>query len=46
MDLVCGMTVTLPAKHTADHAGVIYAFCCPHCKARFLKDPTQYLTPG
>ncbi len=46
VDPVCGMTVTLPAKHTADHAGVTYAFCCPHCKARFLKDPARYLTPG
>ncbi|WP_119672503.1 XdhC family protein [Deinococcus sp. RM] len=46
VDPVCGMTVTLPAKHTADHAGVTYAFCCPHCKARFLKDPARYLTAG
>lgn len=46
VDPVCGMTVTLPARHTADHAGVTYAFCCPHCKARFLKDPARYLTPG
>ncbi|BBN93911.1 hypothetical protein DEIGR_102611 [Deinococcus grandis] len=46
VDPVCGMTVTLPAKHTADHAGVTYAFCCPHCKARFLKDPARYLTPS
>lgn len=46
VDPVCGMTVTLPAKHTADHAGATYAFCCPHCKARFLKDPARYLTPS
>ncbi|NTY00258.1 XdhC family protein [Deinococcus sp. JMULE3] len=46
VDPVCGMTVTLPARHTADHAGVTYAFCCPHCKARFLKDPARYLTPS
>ncbi|WP_295815519.1 XdhC family protein [uncultured Deinococcus sp.] len=44
-DPVCGMTVTLPAKHTAEHAGQEYAFCCPHCKARFLKEPAAYI-PG
>lgn len=43
IDPVCGMTVTLPAKHTAEHAGTEYAFCCPHCKARFLKEPGKYL---
>lgn len=43
-DPVCGMTVTLPAKHTAELDGVSYAFCCPHCKARFLKDPAAYLS--
>lgn len=41
-DPVCGMTVTLPAKHTAEHGGQEYAFCCPHCKARFLKEPEKY----
>lgn len=44
IDPVCGMTVTLPAKHTAELDGHSYAFCCPHCKARFLKDPAAYLT--
>ncbi|WP_412029453.1 XdhC family protein [Deinococcus yunweiensis] len=41
-DPVCGMTVTLPAKHAAEHGGQEYAFCCPHCKARFLKEPEKY----
>ncbi|MFT2719784.1 XdhC family protein [Deinococcus sp. A31D244] len=44
VDPVCGMTVTLPARHTAELDGQTYAFCCPHCKARFLKDPARYLT--
>lgn len=44
IDPVCGMTVQLPAKHTAEHDGQTYAFCCPHCKARFLKEPEKYLT--
>ncbi|PNY82435.1 XdhC family protein [Deinococcus koreensis] len=43
-DPVCGMSVTLPARHTAELDGVTYAFCCPHCKARFLKDPAAYLS--
>ncbi|WP_309573225.1 XdhC family protein [Deinococcus sp.] len=43
IDPVCGMTVTLPAKHTAELEGTEYAFCCPHCKARFLKAPAKYL---
>lgn len=43
IDPVCGMTVTLPARHTAEQGGVSYAFCCPHCRARFLKDSAAYL---
>ena len=42
-DPVCGMSVTLPSKHTAEQGGVSYAFCCPHCKAKFLKEPAAYL---
>ena len=31
------------AKHSADVDGVTYYFCCPGCRARFVKDPQRYL---
>jgi xanthine dehydrogenase accessory factor len=44
LDPVCHMEVnTADAKHTADVDGVTYYFCCPGCRARFMKDPQRYL---
>lgn len=44
VDPVCGMEVEVAsAKHVAEHDGGMFYFCCPHCKARFLKDPAKYL---
>jgi xanthine dehydrogenase accessory factor len=44
IDPVCGMTVEIAtARHTAEHLGVTYYFCCPGCKRTFLKTPEAYL---
>jgi len=44
IDPVCRMEVDVAgAKHTAEVAGITYYFCCPGCRARFVKDPQRYL---
>ena len=44
VDPVCHMEVEIAtAKHTADVDGTAYYFCCPHCRASFVKDPARYL---
>jgi xanthine dehydrogenase accessory factor len=44
LDPVCGMTVEREhARHIAEHAGVVYAFCSVGCRARFVKDPGAYV---
>jgi xanthine dehydrogenase accessory factor len=44
VDPVCGMTVEIAAaQHRADFEGSTYYFCCPHCRASFMKHPEQYL---
>jgi len=44
LDPVCGMQVDVAAaRHTAEVDGVTYYFCCPHCRARFVKQPQDYL---
>ena len=45
LDPVCGMTVEREfARHLAEHGGIVYAFCSIGCRARFMKDPTAYVT--
>lgn len=47
IDPVCGMGVEIAtARHSAELEGTTYYFCCPHCKARFQKDPANYLNQG
>ena len=47
VDPVCQMTVDVAtARHTAELDGVTYYFCCPHCRARFIKEPQAYLGTG
>lgn len=42
-DPVCGMTVEVAtARHTVDHEGRRYYFCCAACKRRFAADPARY----
>jgi xanthine dehydrogenase accessory factor len=44
IDPVCQMEVTIAtARHSAEVGGAMYYFCCPHCRARFLKDPASYI---
>ncbi|HEY8393881.1 MAG TPA: XdhC family protein [Thermaerobacter sp.] len=43
-DPVCGMEVVPgETRHVVEYEGHRYHFCCPHCKATFLKDPERYL---
>ena len=43
-DPVCGMTVDVAtARHSAEHAGRTYYFCCGGCRERFLAAPERYL---
>ena len=45
VDPVCGMQVDIAtARYTAKGDDVVYYFCCAGCRARFLKDPSQYRT--
>lgn len=47
LDPVCGMTVERErARHLAAHDGIVYAFCSVGCRARFVKDPSAYVTSG
>ena len=45
-DPVCGMTVDpATAKHSAEHKGETYYFCCNGCRTKFAADPEKYLKP-
>jgi xanthine dehydrogenase accessory factor len=44
VDPICGMTVTIAgARHTAEHAGQTWYFCCGGCRERFLAAPESYV---
>ncbi|MCA1675819.1 MAG: YHS domain-containing protein [Actinobacteria bacterium] len=44
IDPVCGMTVEVAAaRHTFDHEGTTYYFCCPGCRKAFEKDPAGFV---
>ena len=44
IDPICGMTVTIAgARHTAEHGGRTWYFCCGGCRERFLASPDRYL---
>jgi Cu+-exporting ATPase len=43
IDPVCGMKVSsATAKHTFDHGGSKYYFCCASCLQKFKADPVKY----
>jgi xanthine dehydrogenase accessory factor len=43
IDPICNMTVTIAtARHTAEHAGRTWYFCCGGCRERFLANPGAY----
>lgn len=47
LDPICGMTVEIAtARHTAEHAGRTYYFCCGGCRQRFLAEPERYIQAG
>jgi xanthine dehydrogenase accessory factor len=44
VDPVCGMTVSREhARHLAEHAGIVYAFCCVGCRSSFIREPTAFV---
>ena len=43
VDPVCGMTVSIAgAKHSAEHGGRAYYFCCARCRERFVAAPDSF----
>ena len=43
-DPVCGMDVNpATAKHSREHQGKKFYFCCAHCAEKFQSDPQTYL---
>jgi xanthine dehydrogenase accessory factor len=47
LDPVCGMTVDrASARHLAEHAGVVYAFCSIGCRSSFVREPDAYVGLG
>lgn len=43
VDPICGMTVEIAgARHTAEHAGRTFHFCCGGCRERFLAEPERW----
>ena len=47
IDPVCHMEVNVAsATHVAEVDGTTFYFCCPGCRARFVKDPQRYLSPA
>jgi xanthine dehydrogenase accessory factor len=43
VDPICGMTVEIAgARHTAEHAGRTFYFCCGGCRGKFLAEPERY----
>jgi P-type Cu+ transporter len=44
LDPVCGMTVEpASAKHSLQHEGKSYYFCCGHCAEKFRAEPGKFL---
>lgn len=43
IDPVCGMTVKPDSLHRHEHDGVLYLFCAPKCRTKFIDDPESYL---
>src|SRR5262245_44573370 len=47
VDPVCRMQVEIAtARHVAEFEGVTYYFCCPHCRASFVKQPQDHIHPA
>jgi xanthine dehydrogenase accessory factor len=47
IDPICGMSVEIgSARHTAEHGGLTWYFCCGGCRQRFLAEPERYAAAG
>jgi len=47
LDPVCGMIVErATARHLAEHAGIVYAFCSIGCRSSFVREPETYIGSG
>lgn len=47
LDPICSMRVTIAtARHTAEHAGRTWYFCCGGCRERFLAEPERWAAAG
>lgn len=47
IDPICGMTVEVTsARHTAEHGGQTWYFCCGGCRQRFLAEPEKWSAGG
>jgi len=44
-DPVCGMTVTEQSPHRFKHDGRPYYFCSAKCRAKFVEEPTRFVSP-
>ncbi len=43
-DPICGMSVQVEgARHTYEHEGTVYFFCCGGCRTKFAEDPESHL---
>lgn len=43
LDPICEMTVEVAtARHTSEHGGETYYFCCPACKREFDEEPEKH----
>lgn len=42
IDPVCGMTVKPDSPHRHEHDGVLYLFCNPKCRVKFIDSPETY----
>jgi len=46
VDPVCGMRVAVAgARHTAEHGGTTWYFCCGGCREKFLAAPDRFPAP-
>jgi YHS domain-containing protein len=42
-DPVCGQPVEASTPYRGVHAGALFCFCSPRCRARFAADPSRYV---
>ena len=45
VDPVCGMEVSASSRFHVEYQGTLYLFCCQKCRARFQRDPGEFIYP-